>query len=194
MKKSLIIGALLLIIGIVAGWLCREHHFRGATKMVQRDTIVRFDTIRYSRLELVSNTYKLELPRISRIEFVFVPEDSVSYIYRDSIRYVTLPRQFFYTKTKDAEIWHSGIDSRIDSLNVFRESKLVREVVSQSVTNCHELSIGIEADYSTYLSMPIQIQYSRRVRPWFSVYGYAEYELVRKQFGVGIGTQISVGW
>lgn len=188
--KKCITFIVVFLVGTIAGlFLSRTEHFRGVTKMVQRDTIVRYDTLVYSRLELLSNTYKLDLPR-SKTEFVYIPEESVSIIYRDSIRYVTLPREFYFTQTEDAQIWHSGIDSRIDSLVVFRKSS----EITQTVTRRNELSIGIEASYSTYLRMPLRIEYSYQLRPWISVYGYAEQELFRKQFGVGVGGRISLGW
>lgn len=189
--KKCITFIVVFLIGTIAGlFLSRTEHFRDATKMVQRDTIVRYDTLVYSRLDLLSNTYKLDLPR-SKTEFVYIPEESVSIIYRDSIRYVTLPREYFYTKTEDAEIWHSGIQSTIDSLNVFRKSTTIRESIKEKRNS---ISIGVESNYSNGLNLPIQVQYSRHIRPWFSVYGYAEYELIQKQYGVGIGTQISIGW
>lgn len=191
MKKYIPYLVIFLVGAVIGMWLCRQYHFRDATKMFQRDTVVRYDTIRYSRLELAGNTYELELPRTGSTEFVFVQEDSVSYIYRDSIRYVTLPRQYFYTKTMEAEIWHSGIQSTIDSLNVFQRTVTVTEKTREKAKR-NSVSIGAEVNYTKSLGIPVQVQYAYRIAPWLSVYGYGEYEFLSRQIGVGIGTELTI--
>lgn len=193
MKKNIIIGALLLVIGIVSGViLCREFH-HDKVEVVQKDTVVMHDTIRYSRLALDYETVKLDLPRIGKKEYVFIVEDSTTIIYRDSIRYVTALRDFFYTRTPEVEIWHSGIDSRIDSLNVYRSSSIITQSVSRK-DRLHEISAGLELSYSDALRMPFQVEYSYMLNPWMSMYGYAEYELFTKQFGIGAGMKIQISW
>lgn len=191
--KKIIPYVAMIVLGMIGGWLCRDYHFREATKMLQNDTIVRFDTIRHSRLELVRNTYRLDIPKIGMPELVYIPSDSTTIIYRDSVRYVTLPRQFFYTRTNDAEIFHSGIDSRIDSLNVFMRNTSITHVVTPKEKK-HSIGIGIEANCATVLSVPIQLEYSYMVKPWMSLYGYAEYEPFRRQLVVGFGTKAQIEW
>lgn len=193
--KKYIPYLVIFLIGALAGmWAHRQYHFRGTTNMSQNDTIVRLDTIKYSKLELIGKNYRLDIPKISRKELVYIPSDSVSIIYRDSIRYVTLPRQYFFTETEDAQIFHSGIDSRIDSLNVFHKTKTVTQTVTKAVTKRHELSLGIEANYFMALSTPIKLKYTYHAVPWFSVYGYAEHDLLSREFGVGAGTSIDFRW
>lgn len=150
MRNSITYCILCVILGAVIGWLCREYHFRDATKMLQRDTVVRYEKIPYSRIELAANTYKLELPKIDKKELVFIPEHSTTIIYRDSVRYVTLPRNFYFTKVEDAEIWHSGIDSRIDSVNVFRRSISVTESFTPAQRH-KRWGIGIQVGYGLHL-------------------------------------------
>lgn len=193
MKKNIIIGVSLLVIGIVGGvFLCRAFH-HDKVEVVQKDTIVMHDTIRYSRLALDYETLKLDLPQIGKKEYVFIVEDSTTIIYRDSIRYVTALRDFFYTRTPEVEIWHSGIDSRIDSLNVYRSSSVITQTISRK-ERLHEISAGLELNYSDALRMPFQIEYSYMLKPWMSMYGYAEYELFTKQFGIGAGMKILISW
>lgn len=192
--RKYVIYLVVFLIGAAAGmWLCRSYHFRDVTGMFQNDTIVRFDTIRYSKLELIGKNYNLDIPKIGSPELVYIPTHSLDTIYRDNIKYVTLPRQYFHTTTPDAEIWHSGVDSRIDSLVVFRKT----EKVTQSVvpkTKRHGLGVGIEANYAESFRMPVQLEYSYNVKPWLSVYGYVEYELFTRQAGAGIGTKLTVSW
>ena len=193
MKKNIIIGVSLLVIGIVGGvFLCRAFH-HDKVEVVQKDTVIVHDTIRYSRLALDYETVKLDLPKIGKKEYVFIAEDSTTIIYRDSIRYVTALREFFYTRTPEVEIWHSGVDSRIDSLNVYRSSSVITQTISRK-ERLHEISAGLELNYSDGLRMPFQIEYSYMLKPWMSMYGYAEYELFTKQFGIGAGMKIQIGW
>ena len=192
--KKYIPYLVIFLIGALAGmWAHRQYHFRDATKMSQNDTIVRLDTIKYSRLELSEKIGKLDIPKIGSPELVYIPTHSLDTIYRDNIQYVTLPRQFYFTETEDAQIWHSGIDSTIDSLNVFRRNTTITQTI-QTVTKRHGLSIGIEANYATIPSFPVQLEYAYHIKPWFNIYGYAEYELLRKQWEIGIGTKIEISW
>ena len=193
MKKEIIIGVLLLILGFVIGILCRPKHFRDATKMFQNDTIVRLDTIKYSRFELVRNTYELDIPKISRLELVYIPADSATIIYRDSVRYVTMPRQYFYTKTDDAEIWHSGIDSTIDSLNVVRKTQEITKA-TQTVTNRNALGIGLEMNYTSYPYIPIYLEYSYLLHRNVEFSAKMLYDLPSQQIGFGLGAKVCIEW
>lgn len=184
----------MLFIGAVAG-LClnRERHVDEGT--IQRDTVTVYKTRYYSRLELKAKTIRLEVPKIDVRQRVFVPADSVTIIYRDSVRYVTIQRRNYYTKTEEAEIWHSGVDSTIDSLSLlFPTTTIAQTEKVARKPKKHAIGIGIEANYSTTFNMPLQLEYAYYVKPWLSVYGYAEYELFRKQFGIGAGTQMFIEW
>lgn len=156
MKKNIIIGALLLVIGIVSGFtLCRKFH-HGKVEMLQRDTIVRFDTIRYSRLELSSGTHKLDIPSIGGREYVFFDIERLDTVYRDNVQYIVYPREHFYTETEDVQIWHSGIDSKIDSLNVFRKRYDISTTITQErVKNWRfglDLGVDVGKGYQPYVA------------------------------------------
>lgn len=183
---------LILVVGFVIGILSRPNHFRDATDMV-KDTLVIYDTARYSKLELASKSYRLNVPKIERPSLVYIPADSTTIIYRDSIRYVTLPRQYFFTSTDDVEIWHSGIDSTIDSLNVVRKTQEITKT-TQTVTKRNALSIGIEASYMNALSTPIYLKYERMLHKNVGFYGQIFYDLPTRQYGVGIGMHLQLEW
>ena len=191
MKKNLIILASILVLGMVAGvWLCRELHPAHRSAEQQRDTIVRY--IKYTPLELKAKTIKLDVPKLSTIAMVFIPYDSTKVVYRDKIQYLTAPREYYFTKTDEAEIYHSGIDSRIDSLKIVSIITNVSKPIPKE--RKHSIEIGIEASYARTFEMPVQLEYSYMLKPWMSVYGYAQYELFTKQFGVGAGTKVQIGW
>ena len=189
--KKYIPYTLILILGIVIGWLWRGYHFTFADDMVRRDTTIVYEKIPYSRLDLSANTMKLDVPKIGTKELVYIETSSLDTIYRDSVRYVTMPREYFYTKVEDAEIWHSGIDSRIDSLNVLISNTTVTEVVNKK-SKKNAISIGIEANYSNSMRFPLHAEYSYKILPWLSVYGYGEYEFCTKQLGVGVGASFTI--
>lgn len=193
MKKYISYLVIFLVGAVIGIWLGRQYHFCDATNEVQRGAVTVYDTARYSRLELVKNTYELDIPKIDNPRIVLVPADSATIIYRDSVRYVTLPRQYFYTKVEDAEIWHSGIDSTIDSLNVVRKTQEVTKT-AQTKPKLNSIGIGMETTYMTTLSTPIYIEYERMLKPWMSVYGQIAYNLPSQKYGVGIGLKMQLEW
>lgn len=155
--KKIIVLLIVLLMAFLAGALFGRHHFRDATKMLGSDTVYVFDTVRYTKAELSMQTTKLDVPKVSAPEYVWVVGDSASVVYRDSIRYVTLPREFYYTRTHDAEIWHSGVGSRIDSLNVFRSSTII--TTTQTIVKEHALDFAIELglDYRVRTRQPMLV-------------------------------------
>jgi hypothetical protein len=184
--KNYIPYLIILILGIVIGWLCRGNHFRGEVEKVQRDTIVRYDTVKILRQEMVTK------PVVKKeVEYVYI--EKVDTIYRDSIRYVVLPREYYYTKAKNVEIWHSGIDSTIDSLNVVQENvKITDTYIPKSVKNM--IRVGIEADYIERVHIPIYFQYSRMLHKNVEIYGKFGYDLPSQLWGVGAGINVQIGW
>lgn len=193
--KKYIPYLVIFLIGALAGmWAHRQYLFRDTTNKVQRDTVTVFDTARYSRLELVRNTYRLDIPKIGMPELVYIPSDSTTIIYRDSVRYVTIPRQYFYTRTADAEVYHSGIDSRIDALNVFHKTQTITKTVTQTVTKRNALSIGIETSYMNTLSTPIYLEYERMLHKNLGFYVQVAYDLPTKRYGAGIGLKGQIEW
>ena len=192
--KKYIPYLVIFLIGALAGmWAHRQYHLTHSEIVVQNDTIVRHDTVKYSKLELIGKNYTLDVPKIKRREYVFIPADSTTIIYRDSVRYVTLPRQYYFTETEDAQIWHSGIDSTIDSLNVVVKTAEITKS-TQTVTKRNSLGIGIETSYLHSLSTPIYIEYERKLKPWMAAYGQVTYDLPSRTYGVGIGLKMQIEW
>lgn len=192
MKRSIIIGALLLVIGIVVGWLCRQSFIRPET-ITQRDTLVRVDTVTYSRLELETNRICLEIPDIRMRRYVFIETERLDTVYRDNIQYVKMPREYYYTRVKDAEVWHSGIDSTIDSLNVVvKTAEITKNTISAQPKN--SIGIGIEPSYMNTFSIPIYLEYGRMLHKNIEIYGQIAYDLPSKTFGAGIGIKAGIQW
>jgi hypothetical protein len=182
-----------MIVGVVIGCLLPDYHFRDEMKMVQRDTIVRYDTMRYSRLELVTNSNALKIPKIDVPKLAFLDVEKVDTIYKDNVMYLTYPRESYYTKAKDVEIWYSGIDSTIDSLNVVQKTQNIKETQQVKVAR-NFISLGIEASYLTTPSLPVYLEYGRMFHKNVEMYGQIAYDLQSRQWGVGIGVELKFGW
>ena len=196
MKSNIYIGVAILVIGFVVGLLCRPDHLRDEMKMVQTDTVVRYEKVSYSPLELKGKTIQLDVPKISSLSMVYLPYDSTMVVYRDSVRYVSLPRQYYYTSTEDAEIWHSGIDSTIDSLNIVAKNVVISkmETTTQLVRHANRLTFGVNAGYCSSVSVPIYIEYERTLHKHIGVRAKMYYDLPLKQYGVEAGVNVHFGW
>lgn len=85
-----------------------------------------------------------------------------------------LPRQHYFAETDDVKIWHSGVDSRIDSLVNIRETKTIlpEPWKRHSVGICADigfnlLGVGAEYEYSPF--------------KWLSINATAGYDFYMKQ-------------
>lgn len=173
--------------------LCRQCSHDVPDTIIQRDTLVRVDTVSYSRLELEANRIRLEIPDIRMRRYVFIETERLDTVYRDNIQYVKMPREYYYTRVKDAEVWHSGIDSTIDSLNVVvKTAEITKNTISAQPKN--SIGIGIEPSYMNTLSIPIYLEYGRMLHKNVEIYGQIAYDLPSKTFGAGIGIKAGIQW
>lgn len=167
-------------------------------KIQEKDVLVKSDTIvkeivkAYTPLELKKNTIKLNVPNISTREYVLLPADP-TIIYRDSVRYVTLPREYFYTKQDDVEIWHSGIDSRIDSLRYTKRETVVTNTYKRRDWR-HEVQIYGSVGYHQGMRIPVGVEYSFYPKRWIGVGGKVEYDISTKTTGVYATARFRIGW
>ena len=182
-KYNIYIAIALFVIGLLIGILsCRSYNRHEAKNLIQRDTVILYDTIHYTKTEIKT----IEVPKKEKPEVVYIQVTDT--IYRDSIVYVVLPKKHYYTTTKDVEIWHSGVESSIDSLNVFRQTLAITE---RKIAK-NAISLGIEAGYIGTAYVPAYIQYERKPKQWLSIYGKVQYDIVSHQWGVMAGTKVQI--
>lgn len=182
-----------VVVGICLPLLFRDHTEKDLD-LVQRDTVVKIETIRYSPLQLADKRYKLDLPKIDNPVMVFVQEDSTSIIYRDSVRYVTLPREYFYTNIDDTEIWHSGIDSTIDSLVVRSRTESITETCRIPQYR-HSMSLYGNAGYDAgSFTLPVGMEYLYHPYGWIGIGGKAEYDIRTKGWNVMATAKLTLRW
>jgi hypothetical protein len=181
MKKNLIIGAVLLVVGIVIGWLCRQSCIRPET-VIQRDTLVRVDTIR-------------ELYPVSIKEEVVEP---IQVVARDTIRindtlYVSLPMEKRTYRRDEYYAEVTGYNPRLTHIEVYPKTVYVNERMTKALPK-NSVRFGIEANYLNTVSIPIYFEYANLLHENFEIYGRIAYDLPSKTFGAGIGAKVSVGW
>ena len=169
------------------------------TRITNRDTLVGSDTTQkvlvkyYTPLELAKNTIKLDVPKVNTKEYIYVQADSTTIIYRDSIAFVTLPRQRYYTKQDDIEIWHSGIDSQIDSLIYTMRETFITDTYKRQDWK-HEISLAANIGYHNTLMLPIELKYLYYPKRWIGVGGKIEYDPLHKTTGIFATANIRFGW
>lgn len=188
MKKNIIVGAVLFLVGLLAGWLPKGRLHKDT--FVQRDTIVVHDTIEYTKEILAEKTkvvYK------DKVEYVYVDVEKTDTLYIEEKVYVQMPRQYYFTETDDVRIWHSGIDSTIDSLNLVRKTHNITETI-RTKDKRNYLSVGAEAVYIGTPYIPIYVEYERMLHRNFSIYARAMHDFISQENGVSVGVKAQIGW
>ena len=146
------------------------------------ERIVEYRDTSYSRLNMGTG-FKLETPKVSRVpSIIFIPETEVKIEYRDSIRYVVLDREHKFLNNPDVNIWYSGIDPTIDSLQVKRQAVIQKEMWKR-----HSVSLSGEVGFNM-LGAGAEYEYS--VFKWFSVSANAGYDFYMKQPYVSASAKI----
>lgn len=160
--------------------------------LVKTETITERDIVSVSKDEMKTD----ELPKAEK-EYVSVqlpPEviekviHDTTYIYKD----IPLQKQHYHTKANDIEIWHSGIQSSIDSLINVRETKVINNVYRKDKRS--ELSLGLDMGYSKAFRMPLQLSYEYDIASWLSMGAYVEYEPLQRTFGGGMQMKAKIEW
>ena len=113
---------------------------------------------------------------------VYTEHRDTTYIYVNSsdtvwvkdTMWLGLPRQHYFAETDDVKIWHSGVDSRIDSLVNFRETK----TILPEPWKRH--SVGVSADIGFNL-LGVGVEYAYSPFKWFSINASAGYDFFMKQ-------------
>lgn len=174
----------MLIIGIVAGWLCREYHFRGEVK-VQTDTLVIRDTHIVERIVEKERRYYDTM-------YVAIRDTVV----KNDTTYIPLPRE---SKTYGDERFTavvSGYQPSLDRLEIYLENQVVTQYlkpVGERVKR-NTLSLGLGVNASSALLLPVSLEYGYKLKPWFELTAEAEYEVTRRQLALQIGANVQMLW
>ena len=182
MKKEIIYGILLFIIGGVIGWLCRPNHIQEVVK-TQIDSVVVVDTHIIEKPVLVERTVK---------EYRTVAVHDTT-IMKDSI-YVVLPieKKIYQGEDYLAEI--SGYKAILERIEVYPKTITITTKETQTVTNRNALALGIEANYFGNAYIPIYLEYSHLLHKNVEMFGKVFYDIPTQQMGVGMGLNLQLAW
>lgn len=189
------------LIGIGAGLLlCLTYKPRITDKdvLIKRDTIERKVYVSYDMAELLKGTKTLDIPPTKNFVPVYlVPKDSVRIEYRDTgsvrIEYVVLPRKAYHTQMKDIDIYHSGVDSQIDSVTFSYTNTTIKEQYKRRDWK-NEISIYGMVGYKNSFSVPVGIDYTYYPKRWVGFGVRAEYDVIQKTSAIMAKTNIRFGW
>jgi hypothetical protein len=183
--KKIIPYVILLILGIVAGWLCRDYHFRGEVEMVQTDTLVIRDTHIVERIVEKERRYYDTM-------YVAIRDT----IVKNDTTYLPLPRESRTYGDERFTAVVSGYQPSLDRLEIYLENQVVTQYlkpVGERVKR-NTLSLGIEASYLNALSIPIYLEYERMLHKNVGIYGQIFYDLPTRQMGAGLGVKAQIEW
>lgn len=172
---------------------CQRYFAKRYFEDVQLDTIITHNIVSYSRLDLKLKTYEIDIPKIASPSMVLFPIEKIDTVYRDKKVYIAMEREYRFTETDEVQIWHSGIDSTIDSLIVFSKTSTVTQYLRPKEKK-NSIGFGLEASYYSSVSVPIYFEYERMIRPWFSAYAQVGYDIPTRLWGVGVGAKVFLEW
>lgn len=180
MKKYIVI-ALIAVGCFLLGTLMP----RGA-KMKREEVVVYRDTS-YSRLSL-GDIKKFDIPEVRGVPSVlYIPETEIRTVIKDSICYVVMDREHKFLENPDVNIWYSGIDPTIDSLQVKRQTVIQKEPWKR-----HNLYLGAQTGYYSDFRLSVGAMYQYDVFRWLSVDFGAGYDMYLKQPYAMAGLKVRV--
>lgn len=182
MKKEIIIGALLLILGIVIGFLCRPHRIERVVD-IQRDTT------------FVIDTHVIEKPVLVEKRVT----DTMYYAVHDTTRvkdtlYVALPREEKTYQGEDYLARISGFQPSLDYIETYPKTTYITEIQTKYKAFPNRLALGVEASYISTFSIPIYLEYGRMLHENVEIYGRVMRDMRMDMTGAAIGTRIQFGW
>ena len=143
---------------------------------------------------VIRDTLRFETPAYiyrNVIDTIYVPIEKTIRL-RDTL-FVSLPleRKVYASDEYYAEV--SGYRPNLDYIEVFPKTRVVTERIVER-RKMNSLSAGIELGYMNGLTLPIYLEYERMLQKNVGIYGRMLYDLNARQFGIGLGAKISIGW
>lgn len=184
---------IVFIIGFISGSDLRKSP--EVKPLIQKDTVITYDTMRYSRFQMDLGTYEIDWARYKNMvpEYVYVDRESTKDTSVNGIPYIMMQRQYLMTEMNGAKIMHSGIGSRIDSVEIFIPVRTISATVPKKEAR-NSLALGIGVAISSYSGIPISIAYDYRICRWLYLGGQVEYDLINHRTAVEIGAKIPLEW
>lgn len=185
MNKNLYIGVIVFLLGIVAGGLLFNRCSTPEKEILtQRDTLVIKDTIS------IEKPTEIRYQKIT--ETIPVPvQDTV--VVHDTL-FVLLTKEVREYKDSMYYAVVSGYEPHLDFIEIYPETKVIKEVKTEMITKQNRLSLGLEAGMFTSPYAPIYLEYERMLHKNVDIYARIMYDVVSMNRGVSIGAKFQVGW
>jgi hypothetical protein len=184
MKKNIIIGALLLILGFVIGIICKPRRIERVVD-IQRDTITKIDT------------HVIEKPVLKETRVVDTAYVAIEVHDTTTINDTLYMRLEFETKTYQGEDYLakvSGYNPSLYYIETYPKTTSITEIQTKYKAFPNRLALGVEASYISTLSIPIYLEYGRMLHENVEVYARVMRDIRLDMTGASIGTRIQFGW
>lgn len=181
--KKIIPYVVVLIVGIVIGCISRNEHFRGEVKMSQADTLVVKDTIVIEKPVVVE--------KIKTKDVLVAVRDTVR--IHDTL-YVSLPFERVFYRGEEYYAGVSGYNPSLDYLEIYQKEVTITKTEIETIRFRNQLSFGMEAGFLATPYIPIYLEYSYLLHKNVQIYGKMLYDLPKRNYGIGVGVRLQVGW
>ena len=178
--KKIISVVVVLLVGMVIGWLCRPS-VTNTVVDIQRDSIVVHDTIRIEKPVYITSVVKDSM--------LVVVKDT---LVRNDTVYVRLPLEKRTYKREEFYAEVTGYEPRLTYIEVYPKTVYVKE--KETVTSCNRLRFGMEANYYSTPFIPIYLEYERMLHKNIGINARFFYDIPTRLYGVGVGVNAQIGW
>ena len=173
---------LIFLVGVVLGLLIRCEP-------------VRYDVDKQTDTLTLRETIKIESPAEVRYR---VLKDTMYVPMRDTLRlcdtlYAIMPRQSREYKGTQYRALVSGYEPKLDYIEVYPETRQITTIERKAPTK-NRVSFGAEVGYTDNFSIPIYIEYERRLHENVGVYGRVVRDMHAGSSGIAVGARVGFGW
>lgn len=180
--KTCSVAIVLLLVGMVIGWLCRPINAEDTT-IVQRDTTI------------VRDTVEIEKPAEVKTEYI---AEKILVEVRDTLwlhdtLYIQLPMQkkFYKEDTYYAEV--SGYNPSLDYLEIYNKTVYVTKTEREKEKRNY-LAVGMDASWCIKPSIPIYLEYTRVLHKNVALRAGVFHDLALQETGFRVGINANIGW
>lgn len=180
--KTCSIAIVLLLVGMVIGWLCRPVN-DDDTILVQRDTTVVRDTIVIEKPSEVRKEYVAEK--------ILVPVRDTVWLH-DTL-FVQLPMQKKFYREEDYYAEVSGYNPSLDYLEIYNKTVYVTKTEREKEKRNY-LAVGMDASWCIKPSIPIYLEYTRVLHKNVALRAGVFHDLAINETGFRVGVNANIGW
>lgn len=192
--RPIVIHSSIFVLGILIG-VCLSHLLGRTAKTDEGVMLPETDTTEVCDTSMHKNE-EIEQDRVGDAEtkyiYKYIPSPADTMRIHDTL-YVEMQRQRYHASTDDVEIWYSGIDARIDSLqNIRRTQRIVNTYREQAKKNL--LALYGEAGYFNGPSAVAGVKYLYHPKPWIGIGAKAERDFIQDINALMITAEIDFRW